>query len=177
MQRKGAPTADHVTGLQDAWARERPDIDTEGMAVLGRARRITLLARGPIEAVLERFGCDSGEFDVLATLRRAGAPYCLRPTELYGSLMISSGGLTDRLARLAKRGLVARRPSNEDKRSLTVELTRKGLELVDGAFAADMRVEKELISGLSGGERKMLALLLSKLALVVEDRLRRPAGG
>jgi DNA-binding MarR family transcriptional regulator len=90
--------------------------------------------------------------------------------------MISSGGLTDRLARLAKRGLVARRPSNEDKRSLTVELTRKGLELVDRAFAADMRVEKELISGLSAGERKGLALLLSKLALVVEGRLRRPAG-
>jgi DNA-binding MarR family transcriptional regulator len=162
---------DHVAQLQAAWARERPGIDTEGMAILGRARRITLLTRRPIESVFERFGCDSGEFDVLATLRRAGAPYRLRPTELYESLMISSGGLTDRLARLESRGLIARRPSSEDKRSIAVELTRKGLDLVDAAFDADMRVEKELIAGLSQAERKSLAGLLAKLAALVESRL------
>jgi DNA-binding MarR family transcriptional regulator len=163
---------DHIARLREAWRRERPDIDTEGMAILGRARRITLLARGPIEATFTRFGCDSGEFDVLASLRRAGSPYRLRPTELFESLMISSAGLTDRLQRLQAQGLIARRPSLEDKRSLMVELTRKGLELVDAAFTADMRLEKELISGLSGAERKTLAVLLAKLAARVESRSR-----
>lgn len=160
---------DHVARLREAWARERPDIDTEGMAILGRARRVTQLARDPIEAVFARVGCDSGEFDVLASLRRAGAPYRLRPTELYESLMISSGGLTDRLARLEARGLIARRPSKEDKRSIAVELTRQGRELVDAAFAADMQVEKRLISGLSAAERNTLAGLLAKLAALVES--------
>lgn len=161
---------DHVARLQEAWRRERPDIDTEGMAILGRARRITLLARGPIEAIFTRLGCDSGEFDVLASLRRAGSPYRLRPTELYESLMISSGGLTDRIQRLESRGLIARRPSTGDKRSIMVELTRKGSQLVDAAFTADMQVEKELLSGLSAAERKVLAALLAKLAAQVEGR-------
>lgn len=162
-------TEDHVDRLRGAWRRERPDIDTEGMAILGRARRITLLTRRPIEAIFTRFGCDSGELDVLATLRRAGTPYRLRPTELYESLMISSGGLTDRIQRLEARGLIARPPSTEDKRSIMVELTQKGLETVDAAFAADMRVEKELISVLSAAERKALAGLLAKLAAQVES--------
>jgi DNA-binding MarR family transcriptional regulator len=162
-------TQDHVDRLREAWRRERPDVDTEGMAILGRARRIMLLTRGPIEAIFARFGCDAGEFDVLATLRRAGTPYRLRPTELYESLMISSGGLTDRMQRLETRGLIARRPSTEDKRSIMVELTPKGLEMVDAAFAADMRVEKELISMLSAAERKALAGLLAKLVARVES--------
>lgn len=164
-----ARTRDHVDRLREAWRRERPDVDTEGMAILGRARRITLLSRGPIEAIFTRFGCDSGEFDVLAALRRAGTPYRLRPTELYESLMISSGGLTDRIQRLEARGLIARRPSTDDKRSIMVELTPKGLETVDAAFAADMQVEKELISMLSAAERKALAGLLAKLVARVES--------
>lgn len=161
---------DHVSRLREAWRRERPDIDTEGMAILGRARRITQLARGPIDAIFTRFGCDSGEFDVLASLRRAGTPHRLRPTELYESLMISSAGLTDRIQRLEARGLIARRPSAKDRRSVMAELTRKGRELVDAAFAADMQVEKELLAGLSAAERKALAGLLAKLAVQVESQ-------
>ena len=92
--------ADHIDRLRAQWARELPDLDTRGMEVLGRARRIVLRSRPPIEAVFARHGMDAGEFDVLSTLRRSGPPYALRPTELFRSLMISSGGLTDRLNRL-----------------------------------------------------------------------------
>ena len=76
------------------------------MAIFGRARWITLKVRPPIEAVFAGAEFDTGEFDVLATLLRSGPPYRLRPTELYRSLMISSGGLTDRLDRLQKAGLI-----------------------------------------------------------------------
>ena len=144
--------------LRAAWLRERPDLDTEGMAILGRARRITLMVRPRIDAVFKEFGCDAGEFDVLGTLRRSGAPFRMRPTELYHSLMISSGGLTDRLARLEERGLIARVPSGEDGRSLLVELTRAGRVLVDGAFEKDMKLEREILSGLpDGGTRDAFA--------------------
>ena len=163
--------SDHVARLRAAWARERPDIDTEGMAILGRARRIALLARGPIEAVFDRFGIDAGEFDVLASLRRAGRPFRLRPTELYRALMISSGGLTDRLARLERRGLVVRAQSSEDRRSVSVELTEAGRQLVEAAFEADMAVERDLLGALSAAERQALAMLLEKLAAEVERRL------
>ena len=161
--------ADHIASLCASWARERPDVDTEGMAILGRARRITLLLRARIEAVFKKYGCDAGEFDVLASLRRAGSPYRLRPTELYQALMISSGGLTDRLARLEREGLVARTRSEEDGRSLLVELTRTGRALVDAAFEADMKLEKAILAGLQLADREALTRLLGKLARCVES--------
>jgi DNA-binding MarR family transcriptional regulator len=144
-------------------------VDTIGMAILGRARLITLLARGPIERVFARHGMDTGEFDVLATLLRSGPPYRLRPTELYTSLMISSGGLTDRLARLEKAGLVARTPSETDARSLLVELTSEGRARAETAFCEDMAVEASLLEGLSKPEREKLASLLAQLATLMSE--------
>ena len=154
---------DDVDRFRAQWARELPDVDTRGMDVLGRARRVVQQSRAPIEAVLVRFGLDAGEFDVLATLRRAGPPYSLRPTELFRSLMISSGGLTARLNRLKSAGLIARPQAPDDGRSLLVELTADGARLVERAFREDMAVEARLVSSLSDTEQIDLASLLRKL--------------
>lgn len=158
---------DHVSSRIEQWHRELPDVDTAGMAILGRMRWITLQARPEIEAVFARHGLDTGEFDVLSTLLRAGPPYRLRPTELFRALMISSGGLTARLDRLTDRGLITRAEASSDKRSLPVELTAQGRALVEAAFREDMLVERKLISGLSDNERHQLARLLESLALAV----------
>jgi DNA-binding MarR family transcriptional regulator len=158
---------DHIDRLRAQWAQELPEVDTEGMAVIGRARWITLRLRPEIEAVFDRHGLDAGEFDVLSTLRRAGAPYRLTPTELYRTLMISSGGLTDRLARLEKAGLIRRLPGKADRRSLLVELTKAGREKAETVFREDMAVEKRLLAGLSKTERKELAELLRKFATTI----------
>ncbi len=158
---------DHVSSRIEQWHRELPDVDTAGMAILGRMRWITLQARPEIEAVFARHDLDTGEFDVLSTLLRAGPPYRLRPTELFRSLMISSGGLTARLDRLTNRGLIARAEASSDKRSLPVELTAQGRALVEAAFREDMLVERKLISGLPENERGQLAKLLESLALAV----------
>lgn len=158
---------DHVALRRWQWERELPDVDTIGMAILGRARWITLQARGPIEAVFARHGLDVGEFDVLTSLMRAGAPYRLRPTELFTQLMISSGGLTDRLARLERAGLVTRVPSETDARSLLVELTPTGRARTETAFREDMAVEAALLDGLTDDEHVALAKLLTRLAQVI----------
>lgn len=160
--------ADHVDRLRAQWLREMPEVDTSPMEIIGRARRITLALRPDIEAVFARHGLDAGEFDVLGSLRRSGPPYRLRPTELYKVLMISSGGLTDRLARLEARGLVRRIPSPEDRRSLMVELTPEGRAKAEAAFAEDMALELEMVSALTGKEREELARLLRKLAVSLE---------
>ncbi len=159
---------DHVDLRRDAWAKELPDVDTRGMAVLGRARWITRRVRPPIEATFARHGLDTGEFDVLTTLLRAGPPYRLRPTELFTGLMISSGGLTDRLARLEKAGLIGRSRSGSDGRSLLVHLTDKGKTTAEAAFREDMAVEARLLESLTDGERDQLAALLTKLALSLD---------
>lgn len=162
---------------QAQWRSELPDLDTSGMAILGRMRLITLVLRPRIEAVFARYGLDAGEFDVLATLLRAGSPYRLRPTELYRSLLISSGGLTDRLARLTKASLVARIPSPDDARSQLVELTTNGRELAERAFREDMDLEAQCLKGLSPQELADLERLLRRLALqVLEVPHQEPPG-
>ena len=159
---------DHVERLRTQWSRELPEVDTAGMAILGRARWITRVVRPAIERVFAGHGLDSGEFDVLASLLRAGRPWRLRPTELFTALMISSGGLTDRLARLEKRGLVRRTPSDRDARSTLVELTDVGRKVAEAAFRADMAVEEELLAGLDATEQAALAALLAKLARALD---------
>ncbi len=170
MVRKREPTLDdHVGRLIALRRRETPDVPLDGMEILARSRRLTLLSRFAIEAVFKRHGIDTGEFDVLATLSRSGPPYALRPTELYQSLMISSGGLTDRLNRLEKRGLIDREASLSDGRSMLVKLTAKGRTVIERAFAEDMAIEKEMLSPLSKSERRTLATLLAKLLHGMEE--------
>lgn len=164
-----APNEDHVDRLRAQWARELPDLDTTPMAVLGRAYRLANLVRPSIEATFADFDLDRGEFDVLASLRRAGAPCRLTPTELYRALMIASGSLTHRLGRLEKAGLIRRVPSDSDGRSLAVELTERGRSLVETAFRADMASEMRFLAHLSEDEQETLAALLRKLNRGIES--------
>lgn len=158
---------DHIDSLQAQWRWELPDVDTRGMAVIGRARRIALRLRADIEAVFARHGLDSGEFDVISTLRRAGPPYRLTPTELYRTLMISSGGLTARLNRLEAAGLIVRDRASGDGRSLPVQLTEDGVRVSEAAFREKMALENRMLESLSPAEQRQLAELLRKLALGV----------
>lgn len=162
---------DHVDRLRRQWSRELPDLDTSPMAVLGRVYRLSRLIGPCIEGTFARYGIDRGEFDVLATLRRTGPPYTLTPTQLYAALMVPSGSLTHRLGRLEKAGLVARRPSAQDRRSIAVELSKEGERLVEKAFRADMANELALMARLSDAERTRMAAMLKKLTLAVEEVL------
>lgn len=162
--------ADRIGELIAKRRRETPAILLDGMEILSRANRLVRLSRKWIEPVFTRHDLDTGEFDVLATLRRSGKPYRQRPTELYRSLMITSGGLTDRLNRLEKKGFVERIVSETDKRSALVQLTALGLKTIDTAFAEDMTLEADLLTALDDGERRQLAALLGRLLVDLERR-------
>jgi DNA-binding MarR family transcriptional regulator len=168
---------DHVDRLRRQWARELPDLNTEPMAILGRAFRLGNMVRPSIEATFAGFGLDRGEFDVIATLRRSGPPYRLTPTEMYALLMISSGGLTHRLDRLEKAVLIRREKSAQDRRSVQVALTQKGMELAEQAFRKDMASELAFLEPLDERERDLLAGLLRKLILGIEARTDSKAAG
>ncbi|MFC5755203.1 MarR family winged helix-turn-helix transcriptional regulator [Rhizobium sp. GCM10022189] len=155
---------DHVDRLRALWAAELPDLDTTPMSILGRIYRISNLVRPSIESTFAEFDLDRGEFDVISTIRKAGPPYRMIPTELYGLLMISSGGLTHRLDRLEKSGLIRRERSAQDKRSFEVALTDEGIRRAENAFREDMKRELAHLDGLEEGERQALAGLLRKLA-------------
>ena len=157
--------------LRLQWAAVRPDIDTAPMGVVGRINRLALLFGDPIGKLMAEHGLERGEFDVLATLRRAGAPHELSPTRLYRSLMLSSGGLTNRLKRLAAKAMIERRPDPNDGRGDLVRLTAAGQEVVDAAFGADMALEADLIARLGDDRLAELDVMLRALCRTVESQL------
>ncbi len=165
-------TPDHVARIQAEWARERPDVDTSPQGVIGRLHRLAAHLTEELTVVYRRHGLGEGDFDVLAALRRAGAPYERTPGELAGSTMVTTGAMTKRVDRLEGAGLVTRRASEHDGRGRVVALTTAGRELIDRAFDEHMRNEHRLLAALSPGERQQLEALLTRWLAQVET----PAG-
>ena len=97
---------DAVDRIVQQWHTERPEVDVSPMAVIGRIGRAASALDKRIQAVLSEFGLQSGEFDLIATLRRAGAPYRLTVGQLLDSAMVTSGAVTHRLNRLTDKGLI-----------------------------------------------------------------------
>jgi DNA-binding MarR family transcriptional regulator len=132
------------------------------------------LLRRKLDQTFERFGMTSWEFDVLATLRRAGHPYSLAPTALYSSLMVTSGTMTHRLQRLEKVGLVERVKSSEDLRSMLVQLTETGLSLINQAVEAHIANEQAILDLLPADSRKQLDKHLVTLLSMLEGSMDEP---
>ncbi len=146
------------------WRREMPQVDTGAMEIIGRMMElVALMDREHLSPVFAALGLQKGEFDVLATLRRSGAPYRLTPTALYEAMMLSSGGMTARLDRMERRGLIRRLPNPDDRRGVFVELTEKGRDLAETALVPHAANETRLLAGLSDDERRALNTLLRKL--------------
>lgn len=146
------------------WRSELPELDVLPMEVVGSlVYAARLIVRTHLEPFFQSHGLQQGEFDVLATLRRAGAPYALSPTDLFEALMISSGGMTNRLDRLEQAGLIARSRNPEDRRGTIVSLTERGLELMNRIIPLHVENQARAIAALSRKEQKQLRDLLSKL--------------
>jgi DNA-binding MarR family transcriptional regulator len=161
--------SDHVDRVRAQWARERPELDTQPIAViarLGRAAHSTDLA---LAQFFGRHGLSRADWDVLASLRREGPPYSLSPTALSRALMRTTGAMSQRLASLERKDLVARALRPADRRGVVVKLTTKGRELVDEIAADHLANERNLLAGLSAKEQELLASLLKKLLLSYES--------
>ena len=159
---------DEVDRLVEAWQRERPDLDLRPMAVLSRVTRLGHhLDRARRQAFAEH-AIESWEFDVLAALRRAGTPYELSPGRLLRETLVTSGTMTNRVDRLAARGLVERLPDPRDRRGVLVRLTEAGRRTVDGALDGLLRREEALLAGLDATDQQELAGLLRTLVVPFE---------
>ncbi|MFF5518141.1 MarR family winged helix-turn-helix transcriptional regulator [Streptomyces coeruleorubidus] len=170
MSERPEQRKDPVDAIIDQWATVRPDLDTAAMEVFGRIYRLSRAMGERTEKAYARFGIGRGEFDVLATLRRAGEPYTLSPRQLSATLMLTTGGMTGRLDKLERAGLLRRSPDPHDRRGLKVTLTDKGVELIDEAVGTGLAVQTEALSGLDAGQAGQLAELLRELLRTTEDR-------
>ncbi len=154
---------DEVDRLVAAWARERPDLDVGPLEVLSRVMRLARhLDRARREAFAQHH-LEVWEFDVLAALRRAGAPYELSPGRLLGETLVTSGTMTNRVDRLAARGLVERLPDPADRRGVLVQLTTAGRDAVDAAMADLLTHERGLLGSISTTEQSTVAKILREL--------------
>jgi DNA-binding MarR family transcriptional regulator len=156
---------DGVDRIIEQWERERPELDHSPIGVVGRISRLARELEQRLEPVYREHGLEPGWHDVLATLRRTGPPYELRPSELTGTLMLTSSGTTKRLDRLERAGLVERAPDPQDRRGVLIRLTAKGREVIDATTEAHLENERRLLAALSAAEREQLAGLLRKLQL------------
>ena len=155
--------------IAEQWAQERPDLDVGPMLVVGRIHRAAELLDQGLRPVFAQADLGNGDFDVLASLRRAGAPYRLTPTELAGTTMVTSGAVTKRVDRLVQQGLVERSVSETGGRGRVIALTPAGKEVQERLHPQHLANEDRLLHALDADERRQLGDLLSKLLLSLED--------
>jgi DNA-binding MarR family transcriptional regulator len=160
---------DHVDAILEQWARERPDLDASPIGLIGRLHRLADVLNVELRRVFAEEGLGDGDFDVLVTLRRHGAPYELTPGELGASTMVTSSAVTKRIDRLERAGLVTRTVSEQDARSRRIRLTDAGFALVDRLMADHVANEARLVSGLTTDQRAQLASLLRRWGQALED--------
>jgi len=161
-------TRDHVDRIQAQWRTERPELDPAPQGVIGRLHRLAGHLHEELLPVYRAHGLGEGDFDVLASLRRAGAPYELPAGELAEHTMITTGGMTKRLDRLEHAGLVARRVDPDDARVRRVRLTERGRTAIDAAYGDHMRNEARLLAELPASDRAELERILRDWLLRVE---------
>ena len=154
---------DMTDRLLAAWRDARPELETDALRVTGRLSRLGPLLAKRQESVFGRFSLNRGEVGALSALRVAGPPHRLSPTRLARGLMLSSAGVTSRIDRLERRGLVRRLPDPDDRRGVIVELTDQGLEVVDAAVAALAITDRQLLERLDAKEIAQLEAILRKL--------------
>ncbi|MGX5770537.1 MarR family winged helix-turn-helix transcriptional regulator [Microbacterium trichothecenolyticum] len=160
---------DRVAQIQEEWRRERPELDPSPQGVIGRLHLVALHLTERLVAVYDEFGLSEGEFDVLATLRRAGAPFERGAGELADHTLVTTGGLTKRVDRLAARGLVERRAEASDARKRLVRLTPEGRNLIDRAIAAHLANERRILDDLGTTDAAALEQILTRWLRVLDQ--------
>jgi len=168
---------DHVDELLAQWGEERPELDVHGLAIAARIIRLQRFLDRRTQSVVSGHGLTIGETNVLAALRRAGAPHTLTPTELYRSLLLSSAAMTHRLDRLEELGYVTRARADHDRRQIRVSLTPDGLEIVDRVMDAYTAQLSGMLATLDDARRDELERSLRALlcTLEVDEAPRAPA--
>jgi len=160
---------DEVDRIVDAWLRERPDLDFAPLQVLSRVDRLSKHLEVARKRAFSRSSLQSWEFDVLAALRRAGAPYQLSPKALLQQTLVSSGTMTNRIDRLVDRGFVERLSDPADGRGVLVRMTRQGLTHVDAAITRLVDAEAGILRSLTTNDQARLGALLRKLTVGFDE--------
>ena len=160
---------DEVDKLVAAWRHERPDVDIAPLEVFSRITRLARHLDRARRIAFAEHALEVWEFDMLAALRRTGEPYQLSPGQLITQTLVTSGTMTNRIDRLAARGLVRRLPDPADRRGVLVRLTNEGRERADASLDDLLDRERALLADLNPAQRGELAVALRTLVLPFDN--------
>ena len=161
-----------IEDITRQWRHERPDLDLGDFLLAIYLRRLGQLIENEYDRMCQaRFGMSARDMRVLLALRRGGPPHALRPTDLFESLLITSGAVTKQVDRLERRRLVKRLPDPEHGGGFRVQLTARGLEMVDTAveLLAKSSPIKPATSRVDKRERDQAASFCLKLIAILEQ--------
>lgn len=170
--------ADYVAGLISDWQRERPNLDTSPMEVTNRILRTAQLLQARLDEIASDHGLShKGDLDVLTALRRSGRPFEASPSTLARAVQLTTGGMTLRLDRLERSGLIVRSPDPSDRRGVLVRLTPDGQRLVEGALAKALAEQERILAALTSGDQASIAGILGRLLISLGDEEDRSLRG
>ncbi|SEE87145.1 DNA-binding transcriptional regulator, MarR family [Ruania alba] len=162
---------DAVDEIAEAWRRELPGAPVESIGVITRIWRIAHLLENDRRATMQRLGMEVSTRSLLATLRRAGHPYVLAPSEIARRAGVSAGAVSQWVSRAERDGwVVRRRGAGADGRAVEVTLTDAGRERIDAVVGDLLEHEAELVAGLDEREVARLGNLLRRLMAGLEHR-------
>lgn len=159
---------DDIDKISEQWRQTGLEIDFISMQIIARVLRLSKAIENRLVKLHARFNLKPGEFDVLAALRRSDQP-TLTPSQLYQSMLLSSGAMTSRLDRLEQKQLIHRRHCKTDRRSIHVSLTEQGKATIDKVYPAHFALLEELLARLPSSDKKQLAALLKLSLTQIED--------
>ena len=159
--------------LTASWASSAPGVDVSSLVPMAKLARVSLLLTAFQDEQLAPYGLTSGDYSVLAALRRSGSPYRLSPSELYNVLECSSGGMTKMLKRLEARGLVERVPDPKDGRSNQVSLTAAGKRFEREVFDTLLAATRDLLTAMSSAQLREADRSLDQLLVCFERHFYR----
>ena len=147
----------------NGWTRILPQRDLAGLGVIQRLIWSGRLADELLESTAIASGFRKrGDYEVLTLLRRL-EPRLVTPNQVAQQLRTSPSGMTGKLDRLERQGLLQRIPDPDDRRTVQLGITDAGRTLIDEAFTINLNVYQTMLGGLTTAEGTELETLLEKL--------------
>lgn len=156
----------HVARWRDHWLDVPFDDDVEAIVV--RMGRLVRHLKATTQQALVEVGLQDFEYETLHLLIIRDTPGQASPSALAADLGISNAGMTGRLDALEKAGWIQRRADADDRRRVSIEVTKAGMAIWRRAMALRGKAEDALLAPLSTEERITLSGLLKALTVTLE---------
>ncbi len=148
------------------WLMQRPDLDSDSLALQLTIARIGLLSRRTLSSLAEAEGITAIDFNIMGAIKRASHAGSVRPSDLGKLFSRTSGTISYRIDRLFELGLVERMGQAGDRRVIQLRLTPSGEAKVDSVMSGYTSVLNDKLKAVDSrpNGRRDLILLLGALA-------------